>query len=145
MSDLKIPSSTLAELRGVLVRALSRENLSMSDKLAIRKSESSSSLKIHCTWSSSYGGKQTLFLGLSYKFRSGLTVIYLCCQRVVSVCVQIVCRKYNRLRNRSLWLNIFSNTKGGKMFVDLLKNSACCDKMLIARCLHSRFLFHSWK
>lgn len=59
MSDLKIPSNTLAELRGVLVRALSRENLSMSDKRAIRKSESSSSLKIHCTWSSSYGGKPT--------------------------------------------------------------------------------------
>lgn len=62
ISDLKIPSSTLAELRGVLVRALSRENLSMVDKLAIRKSESSSALKIHCTWSSRYGGKQTLFL-----------------------------------------------------------------------------------
>lgn len=60
VSDIKIPSGTLAELRGVLVRALSRENLSMSDKLAIRKSHSSSSLKIHYTWNSnsSYGGKE---------------------------------------------------------------------------------------
>lgn len=76
MSDLKIPSSTLAELRGVLVRALSRENLSMSDKLAIRKSKSSSSLKNHCTWSSSNSGKQRLLLDLSQKFSSGLPVIY---------------------------------------------------------------------
>lgn len=60
--NTKIPSSTLAELRGVLVRALSRENLSNSDKIAIRKSRSSSSLKINCTWSSnaSYGGKKMI-------------------------------------------------------------------------------------
>lgn len=59
---MKIPSSTLAELRGVLVRALSRENLSVTDKMAIRKSQSSSALKIHYTWnsSSSYGGKKDL-------------------------------------------------------------------------------------
>lgn len=61
--NTKIPSSTLAELRGVLVRALSRENLSNSDKIAIRKSRSSSSLKINCTWSSnaSYGGKKMIY------------------------------------------------------------------------------------
>lgn len=60
VSDIKIPSGTLAELRGVLVRALSRENLSVSDKLAIRKSHSSSSLKIHYAFNSnsSYGGKE---------------------------------------------------------------------------------------
>lgn len=58
LSDISIPKNTLAELRGVLVRALSRENLSVSDKLAIRKSQSSSALKIHCTWNSSYGGKE---------------------------------------------------------------------------------------
>lgn len=65
MNDIstKIPSSTLAELRGVLVRGLSRENLSNSDKIAIRKSRSSSSLKINCTWSSnaSYGGKKMIY------------------------------------------------------------------------------------
>lgn len=55
VSDIKIPSSTLAELRGVLVRALSRENLSVIDKMAIRKSQSSSALKIHYT--AYYGGK----------------------------------------------------------------------------------------
>lgn len=61
--NTKIPSSTLAELRGVLVRALSRENLSNSDKIAIRKSRSSSSLKINCTWLSnaSYGGKKMIY------------------------------------------------------------------------------------
>lgn len=61
--NTKIPSSTLAELRGVLVRALSRENLSNSDIIAIRKSRSSSSLKINCTWSSnaSYGGKKMIY------------------------------------------------------------------------------------
>jgi hypothetical protein len=59
MTDIKIPNSALRELRGVLVRALSRENLSMSDKMAIRKSQSSSSLKIHYTWNSTYGdGKE---------------------------------------------------------------------------------------
>lgn len=57
-NDIKIPSSTLAELRGVLVRALSRENLSVTDKLAIRKSQSSSALKINYTWSSNYVGKK---------------------------------------------------------------------------------------
>lgn len=63
MSDIKIPRGTLAELRGVLVRALSRENLSVSDKMAIRKSQSSSSLKIHYTWNSTYGGgKRTTFV-----------------------------------------------------------------------------------
>lgn len=61
-NDIKIPSSTLAELRGALVRVLSRENLSMNDKIAIRKSQSSSSLKIHYSWNASYGGKrQCLF------------------------------------------------------------------------------------
>lgn len=55
VSDIRIPSSTLAELRGVLVRALSRENLSVTDKIAIRKSQSSSALKIHYT--AHYGGK----------------------------------------------------------------------------------------
>ena len=60
MTDIKIPSSTLAELRGVLVRALSRENLSLSDKLAIRKSQSASSLKNHYAWKSSSGGKQSI-------------------------------------------------------------------------------------
>lgn len=87
ISDLKVPSSTLAELRGVLVRALSRENLSMSDKLAIRKSESSSSLKINCTWSSSYGGKQNAFSRSQPKVLQRINRD-LCCQRVVSVCVQ---------------------------------------------------------
>lgn len=43
--EIKIPTNTLAELRGVLVRALSRENLSFNDKIAIRKTHSSSSLK----------------------------------------------------------------------------------------------------
>lgn len=55
VSDIRIPSSTLAELRGVLVRALSRENLSVTDKIAIRRSQSSSTLKIHYT--AHYGGK----------------------------------------------------------------------------------------
>lgn len=50
INDIKIPSTTLAELRGVLVRALSRENLSVTDKIAIRKSQSASTLKIHYTW-----------------------------------------------------------------------------------------------
>lgn len=59
LNDIKIPRSTLAELRGVLVRALSRENLSECDKMAIRKSQSSSALKIHYTWNSSYGGKKS--------------------------------------------------------------------------------------
>jgi len=64
VSDIKIPTSTLAELRGVLVRALSRENLSVNDKLAIRKSQSSSALKIHYT--AYYGGKGTsLFFHIS--------------------------------------------------------------------------------
>lgn len=58
INDIKIPSNTLAELRGALVRVLSRENLSMSDKIAIRKSQSSSSLKIHYTWNANYGGKR---------------------------------------------------------------------------------------
>lgn len=63
VNDIKIPSSTLSELRGALVRVLSRENLSVSDKIAIRKSQSSSSLKIHYAWNASYGGKrQVLFL-----------------------------------------------------------------------------------
>lgn len=62
VSDIKIPTSTLAELRGVLVRALSRENLSVNDKLAIRKSQSSSALKIHYT--AHYGGK-----GMSLYFK----------------------------------------------------------------------------
>lgn len=57
--DIKIAKSTLAELRGVLVRALSRENLSISDKMAIRKSQSSSSLlKLHYAWNEAYGGKR---------------------------------------------------------------------------------------
>jgi hypothetical protein len=61
--DIKIPSSTLAELRNVLVRALSKENLSETDKHQlykshIRKSQSSSSLRIHYTVSSNYGGKK---------------------------------------------------------------------------------------
>lgn len=51
LSDIKISRSTLAELRGVLVRALSRENLSLSDKMAIRKSYSSSTLQTN------YAGK----------------------------------------------------------------------------------------
>jgi hypothetical protein len=59
VNDIKIPSGTLAELRGALVRCLSRENLSLSDKIAIRKSQSSSSLKIHYTWNSNIGGKRT--------------------------------------------------------------------------------------
>lgn len=64
VSDIKIPTSTLAELRGVLVRALSRENLSVTDKLAIRKSQSSSALKIHYT--AYYGGKgMSLFFHIS--------------------------------------------------------------------------------
>lgn len=46
VTDIRIPQSTLAELRGVLVRALSRENLSITDKIAVRKSHSSSALKI---------------------------------------------------------------------------------------------------
>lgn len=45
VTDIRIPRSTLAELRGVLVRALSRENLSVTDKIAIRKSHSSTALK----------------------------------------------------------------------------------------------------
>lgn len=45
VTDIRIPHSTLAELRGVLVRALSRENLSITDKIIIRKSHSSSTLK----------------------------------------------------------------------------------------------------
>lgn len=63
--EIKIPSSTLAELRNVLVRALSKENLSETDKHQlyrnrshIRKSQSSSSLRIHYTVSSNYGGKK---------------------------------------------------------------------------------------
>jgi hypothetical protein len=65
VSDIKIPTSTLAELRGVLVRALSRENLSVTDKLAIRKSQSSSALKIHYT--AYYGGKgMSLFFHTIY-------------------------------------------------------------------------------
>lgn len=59
LNDIKIPRSTLAELRGVLVRALSRENLSVTDKMAIRKSQSSSALKIHYTWNSNYSGKKS--------------------------------------------------------------------------------------
>ena len=47
VTDIRIPRSTLAELRGVLVRALSRENLSFNDKIAIRKSHSSNALKSH--------------------------------------------------------------------------------------------------
>lgn len=47
VTDVRIPRSTLAELRGVLVRALSRENLSVTDKIAIRKSHSSNALKTH--------------------------------------------------------------------------------------------------
>lgn len=62
LNDIKIPKSTLAELRGVLVRALSRENLSVSDKMAIRKSQSSSSLKINYAWSSNCGGKKEILI-----------------------------------------------------------------------------------
>lgn len=46
-ADIRIPQNTLVALRGVLVRALSRENLSISDKIAIRKSHSSTALKPH--------------------------------------------------------------------------------------------------
>ncbi|KAL7034559.1 hypothetical protein ACKWTF_008008 [Chironomus riparius] len=59
ISDIKIPTSTLAELRGVLVRALSRENLSVIDKLAIRKSQDSSALKIHYTAYYGAGNKES--------------------------------------------------------------------------------------
>ncbi|CAG9804458.1 unnamed protein product [Chironomus riparius] len=59
ISDIKIPTSTLAELRGVLVRALSRENLSVNDKLAIRKSQDSSALKIHYTAYYGAGNKES--------------------------------------------------------------------------------------
>lgn len=71
ISDIKIPSSTLAELRGVLVRALSRENLSVTDKLAIRKSQSSSALKINYKWSSNYVGKKA-FAYFANGMRGGL-------------------------------------------------------------------------
>ena len=47
VTDIRIPQTTLAELRGVLVRALSRENLSVTDKITIRKSRSSNALKTH--------------------------------------------------------------------------------------------------
>ena len=73
VNDIKIPSGTLAELRGALVRCLSRENLSFGDKIAIRKSQSSSSLKIHYTWNSSIGGKR--------QFRSVFIQMLLWCER----------------------------------------------------------------
>lgn len=44
INDIKISTSTLAELRGALVRVLSRENLSLNDKLSLRKSQSSSAV-----------------------------------------------------------------------------------------------------
>lgn len=57
VTDIRIPRSTLVELRGVLVRALSRENLSVSDKIAIRKSHSSNALKTNYTETYYNGGK----------------------------------------------------------------------------------------
>lgn len=76
-NDIKIPSSTLAELRNVLVRALSKENLSETDKHKlfrsnIRKSQSSSSLKIHYTVSSNYGGKKWIPFFVNFYFMFAL-------------------------------------------------------------------------
>jgi plasmid stability protein len=57
VTDIRIARSTLAELRGVLVRALSRENLSVTDKIAIRKSHSSNALKAENYYNNDSGGK----------------------------------------------------------------------------------------
>lgn len=42
--NIVIPSNTLAELRGVLVRSLSKENLSAVDKHQIKRSHSASTI-----------------------------------------------------------------------------------------------------
>lgn len=60
ITDVRIPSNTLAELRGVLVRALSRENLSVSDKIALRKSHSSSTLRNYNTTTTTYNGGKSM-------------------------------------------------------------------------------------
>lgn len=60
-ADIRIPQNTLVELRGVLVRALSRENLSVSDKIAIRKSHSSTALMTNY-YAHNDGGKGDTFL-----------------------------------------------------------------------------------
>lgn len=66
VTDIRIPQSTLVELRGVLVRALSRENLSISDKIAIRKSHSSNTLKTHYVenYYAYNGGKGDIYIFL---------------------------------------------------------------------------------
>jgi hypothetical protein len=71
VNDIKIPRGTLAELRGALVRCLSRENLSVSDKIAIRKSQSSSSLKIHCHVNASIGKRKFLAVAIRLSLRAG--------------------------------------------------------------------------
>jgi hypothetical protein len=67
VTDIRIPQSTLAELRGVLVRALSRENLSVTDKIAVRKSHSSNALKAHyvenCYEYQGYNGGKSQWVG----------------------------------------------------------------------------------
>jgi hypothetical protein len=91
MTDIKIPTNTLRELRGVLVRALSRENLSMDDKIAIRKSQSYSSLKIHYTWNSTYGGKEPYGGFDSDLCAHGADETFHACRRSRSVFIQMWC------------------------------------------------------
>jgi hypothetical protein len=109
LNDIKIPKSTLAELRGVLVRALSRENLSVSDKMAIRKSQSSSSLKIHYTWNSNYGGKKRrrfFFRMFLWWWKGNVTTHFV--GLMISVYSDVIVVKRNIL---SSGLSIFSYTQ----------------------------------
>ena len=60
MMNIAIPSNTLAELRGVLVRSLSKENLSAVDKQYIKRSQSASAINKALARSSGYDyGKVT--------------------------------------------------------------------------------------
>lgn len=52
--SIKIPLNTLKQLRGTLIRVLSRENLSAVDKLMLRKSQSMSSFQHPDTYNYRY-------------------------------------------------------------------------------------------